>query len=94
VTAIQSYCVENSESINQRTMNTDTVEWHFGNSRQMAPCSSNRLTAAGWDNAARKASAFNASKMVLVGNNSSGKTHLVGIRYFNDYHQSLLFPML
>ena len=54
-------------------MNTDTVEWHFGNSRQMVPGSSNTLTAAGWDNAARKASAFNASKMALVGNNSSGE---------------------
>jgi hypothetical protein len=73
VTAIQIYCVENSESINPRTMNTDTVEWHFGNSRQMVPGSSNTLTAAGWDNAARKASAFNASKMALVGNNSSGE---------------------
>jgi hypothetical protein len=54
-------------------MNTDTVEWHFGNARQMVPGSSNMLTAAGWDNAAKKASAFYASKMVLVGNNSSGE---------------------
>jgi hypothetical protein len=29
--------------------------------------------STGWDNAARKANAFNASKMVLVGNNSSGE---------------------
>jgi hypothetical protein len=29
--------------------------------------------SAGWDNAARKADAFNASKMALVGNNSSGE---------------------
>jgi hypothetical protein len=29
--------------------------------------------SAGWDNAARKADAFNASKMTLVGNNSSGE---------------------
>jgi hypothetical protein len=73
VTAIQIYCVENSKSINPRTMNTDMVEWHFGNSRQMVPGSSNMLTAAGWVNAARKTSAFNASKMALVGNNSSGE---------------------
>jgi hypothetical protein len=31
------------------------------------------LASAGWDNAARKANAFNASKMALVGNNSSGE---------------------
>jgi hypothetical protein len=55
-------------------MNTDTVEWYFGNTRQMVPGSSNTLTAAGWDNAARKASAFNESNMVLVGNNSSGES--------------------
>jgi hypothetical protein len=29
--------------------------------------------SAGWDNAARKANAFNVSKMALVGNNSSGE---------------------
>jgi hypothetical protein len=29
--------------------------------------------SAGWDNVARKANAFNASKMALVGNNSSGE---------------------
>ena len=54
-------------------MNTDMVEWHFGNARQMVPGSSNTLTAAGWDNAARKTSAFNGSKMVLVGNSASGE---------------------
>jgi hypothetical protein len=55
-------------------MNTGTVEWHFGNARQMVPDSSSTLTAAGWDNAARMTSAFfNGSKMVLVGNNASGE---------------------
>jgi hypothetical protein len=33
VTAIQIYYVENSESINPCTMNTDRVEWHFRNFR-------------------------------------------------------------
>ncbi len=42
--------------------------------------------SAGWDNPARKANAFNASKIVLVGNNSSGETHLVGILNSIDYH--------
>ncbi len=73
MTVIQIYCVENSKSINPHTNDTDTVEWHFGNDRQMVPGSSNMLTATGWDNTAKKASAFNASKMALVGNNSSGE---------------------
>jgi hypothetical protein len=30
--------------------------------------------SAGWDNVARKANAFNALKMVLVSNNSSGES--------------------
>ncbi len=36
-TVIQIYCVENSKSINPHTMNTDMVEWHFENARQMKP---------------------------------------------------------
>ena len=53
-------------------MNTDTVEWHFGNARQMVGRSTNKLTAAGFDNADKKASTFNAANMAIVGNNSSG----------------------
>ncbi len=72
VTAIDIFCAKNGERINPRTMNTDTVEWHFGNARQMVGGSTNKLTAAGFDNADKKASTFNAANMAKVGNNSSG----------------------
>ena len=33
VGAIQLYCVEEGESINPRSMNTDVIEWFFGDGR-------------------------------------------------------------
>ena len=72
VTAIDIFCAKNGERINSQTMNTDTVEWHFGNARQMVGGSTNKLTAAGFDNANKKASTFNAANMAIVGNNSLG----------------------
>jgi hypothetical protein len=42
--------------------------------------------SAGWDNAARKANAFNASKMALSAITHQEKTHLVGKLNSNDYH--------
>ena len=53
-------------------MNTDTVEWHFRNARHMVGRSTNKLTAAGFDNAGKKASTFNTVNMTIVANNSSG----------------------
>jgi hypothetical protein len=70
--AIDIFCAKNGERINPWTMNTNTVEWHFGNARQMVGGSTNKLTAAGFDNANKKASTFNAANMAIVGNNSSG----------------------
>ena len=72
VTAIEIFCVRKGKNINPRAMNTDTVEWHFGNARQMVGGSTNKLTAAGFDNADKKASTFNMANMAIVGNNSSG----------------------
>ena len=60
------------ESISPQTMNTDTVECFFGDARQMVGGSSNKLTAAGFDQADKKASTFNYAKFSLVGNNSTG----------------------
>jgi hypothetical protein len=54
ITAIEIFCIQNGEKINPRSMNTDTVEWHFGNARQMVGRSTNKLTAAGFDNADKK----------------------------------------
>ena len=73
IMAIEIFCVENGKNINPQTMNTDTVEWHFGNARQMVGGSTNTLTAAGFDNADKKASTFNAANMTIVGNNSLGE---------------------
>jgi hypothetical protein len=39
-------------------MNTDTVEEQFRNARQMVDGSTNKLTAAGFDNTDKKASTF------------------------------------
>ena len=53
-------------------MNTDTVEWHFADARQMVGGSTNKLTAAAFDQADKKASTFNAAKFALGGNNKTG----------------------
>jgi hypothetical protein len=66
------YCVIKGKSISPWTMNTDTVEWFFGDSRQMVGGSTNKLTAAGFDHVDKKASTFNAAKFSLVGNNWTG----------------------
>jgi hypothetical protein len=72
VTAIKIFCVRNGKKINPQTMNVDTVEWHCGNARQMVGGSTNKLTAASFDNANKKASTFNMVNMAIAGNNSSG----------------------
>jgi hypothetical protein len=56
VTAIQIYCIEKREKINPRSMNTDAVENHFANARQMTGGSHNKITAAGFDSSDRKSS--------------------------------------
>ncbi len=74
VAVIQFYCIERGNSVNPRTLNTDAVEWHFADSRQMAGGSTNKLTAAGFNRADKKASTSNAARMSLVGNNASGES--------------------
>ena len=72
VVVMHIYCVIKGESISPWTMNTDTVECFFGDARQMVGGSTNKLTAAGFNRADKKASKFNAAKFSLVGNNSTG----------------------
>ncbi len=72
ITVIQIYCVSKGQCVSPRTMNTDTVEWFFGDARQMVGGNANKLTAAGYDRANKKVSNFNAAKFSLVGNNSAG----------------------
>jgi hypothetical protein len=64
--------VKKGESINPHTTNTDTVEWHFADAKQMVGRSTNKLTAAAFDIADKKASTFNATKFSLLGNNANG----------------------
>ena len=73
---IQKYCVEKNERVNPRRINTDCVEWHFGNARQMVGGSSNRLSARQFDRADKKASTFIAAKATQTGNNASGAKEL------------------
>jgi hypothetical protein len=72
ITVIQLYCMMKGGSISPQSMNTDTVEWFFGDAQQMVDGSTNKLTAAGFNRANKKASTFNAAKFYLVGNNSTG----------------------
>jgi hypothetical protein len=62
VRVIQMYCVLKGKSIHPQTMNTDTVEWFFGDAWQTVGGSTNKLTTAGFDRADKKASTFNAAK--------------------------------
>jgi hypothetical protein len=72
VMAIQIYCVEQGESVKLQTMNTDTVEWFFGDARQMVSGSTNKMNARTFNRADKQASTFNAENFALVGNNSTG----------------------
>ncbi|KAL9182387.1 hypothetical protein ACHAXT_013039 [Thalassiosira profunda] len=75
VATIEMYCVQQGESVNPSSMNTDTVEWTFGDFRGMAMGSTNKMTARGATRAGKKANAFNAAKYSLVGNNATGANH-------------------
>ncbi len=69
---IQMSCVLKGKSISPQTMNIDTVERLFGDAWQSVGGSTNKLMAAGFDRADKKASTFNAAKFALVGNSSTG----------------------
>jgi hypothetical protein len=53
-------------------MNTDTVKWHFADAQQMVPGSINKLSAAAFDIADKKAVYFNAANFTFLGNNANG----------------------
>jgi hypothetical protein len=58
-------------------MNTGTVDWFFGDARQMVSGSTNKMTARTFNRADKQASTFNAMNFALFGNNSTG-ANLVG----------------
>ena len=64
---------QKSVSVNPRSMNTDTVEWTFGDERQMAGGSHNKLTTLGFNRGVEKSNPFNVAKCRLVGNNKDGE---------------------
>ena len=72
ITVIQIYCVSKGQCVSPQKMNTDTVKCFFLDARQMVGGSTNKLMAAGFDRADKKASTFNAAKFSLVGNISAG----------------------
>ncbi|KAL7527593.1 hypothetical protein ACHAXR_005041, partial [Thalassiosira sp. AJA248-18] len=72
VAAIGHYCLEKREKINPRSLNTDVVEWFFGDVRQMVGGSTDKMTARGWNYGDYKARAYNAGMHNLHGNNKTG----------------------
>ena len=70
---IEMYYIQQKEEIRPRSMNTDIVEWTFGNERQMVGGSHNKLTVLGFNRGDKKSNAFNAAKCRLVGNNKTGE---------------------
>jgi hypothetical protein len=68
VMALQIYFVEQGESVTPQTMNTDTVEWFFGDARQMVSGIRKKVTARTFNRADKQASTFDAANFALVGN--------------------------
>lgn len=72
-------------------MNTDTIEWMFGDERQMVGGSHNKLTVLGFDRGNKKSNAFNAAKYRLVGNNKYGENCAqqmeLALQMFFKFHQ-------
>ena len=56
-------------------MNIYTLEWHFGDARQMLCGSTNKLVAMGVYRADVKANTFNTAKCRITGNNATGDNH-------------------
>ena len=55
---IQLYCINNNTTVNLYVINTDVVEWFFGNTRSMVRESTNKLRAKAAAAADRKVGAF------------------------------------
>ena len=73
VGAIQTYCVEKNKGINPRCMNTDDVEWVFGEARQSIDGGTNSMTARGMHTAGTKSAAYQNGQHKLVENNKLGR---------------------
>lgn len=85
VGTIQLYCIEKGQSIRPKSLNTDVVEWLFGDCRQMAGGSTNSLTARQWNHGDGKAAACNAGRHNVVGNNKTSNDTTVFKRDHQRY---------
>lgn len=70
--------IDEKYEINPRAINTDCVEWHFGDGRQRVGGSTSKMTALQWDYADFHAGLSNAATMKMLGNNSSGQDRIDG----------------
>ena len=73
VAAIEIYSVQKKMKIRPGSMNTDAVEWFFGDLRSMVTGATNKVTAKMAYHGGKKCNAFNEAKMKLIGNNASVK---------------------
>lgn len=71
VTVIQLYCIEKGFTINPLVICTDTVEQHFGNSRQSQGGSTASLTVQQADTADTTAGVVNDAHWEKIGNNKN-----------------------
>ncbi len=63
-------------------MNTDVVEWFFGDGHQVVGGSTRKMSARQWCHAGFKAAAFNAGRHNLIGNNATGANHFNQMKRF------------
>jgi hypothetical protein len=68
---IQYWVLDKGLSINPRTLNTDCLEHHFGNGRQITAGSHHGLTVSMWQAADAKASRLKQARHGLKGNNAN-----------------------
>ena len=74
VGCIQLYVIENGESFVPRRTNTDTIEHHFGNSRQSVG-GGNAPTAMQQRTNDARSSVYNSTTGPTKGNNASSQTY-------------------
>ena len=68
---IQLHCAKKQVVINPRVVNTDVVEWFFGDTCSMVGGATNKLRVKVANAADKKASAFNKGWHGVVSNNKS-----------------------
>ena len=75
VSLIQLYCINRGMTIDPRAINTDPVEHHFGNGRQMVGGSTNSMTTSAWGHSDAKSGLAKTANYSNVGNNRHAEDH-------------------